>query len=58
MMLNAKCVAHSAKTLWINESVEQGSYGHLGAITGPEFVHGIADVGLHRFHGHAEQIGD
>ena len=42
----------------INQAVEHRRDGHLGAIAGTELVHRIAHVGLHRFHGHAEQIPD
>ena len=42
----------------INQSVEHGRNCHLGAIACTEFVHGIAHMGFHRFHGDAEQIPD
>ena len=38
--------------------MEQRRHGHLGAIAGPKLVHGVAHMGFHRFHGHAEVISD
>ena len=42
----------------IDQAIEQGGDGHLGAVAGTELVHGIAHMGFHRFQGDAQQISD